>query len=180
MNPLAKKVGFMFIPLGFGLLSAKIFHYYIPIFFYVCFLSGILSFFLSIALLKGGGKIFKKFPSTDSENSYLYSTIIALITFGFLATVPLNLDRSFSVWVLNETAESATHLSVKELEFNSSKFFSKSGGEIKRRINEQISIGNLEISESNKIQLTVKGKITWRAIRILSDFFDLNRKYSGY
>ena len=179
MKPSTKKLGILTIPLALGLFSARVFHYFIPIFFYVCFLSSILSFLLSIAIFKWGRKLLKEFPSTTNESSYLYSIILALITFSFLATVPLNLDRSFSVWMLNQTAESASVLSVEKLEFDSSEFFSKSGGEIKRRINEQISIGNMEIGESNKIKLTLKGKITWRAIRILSDIFDLNRKYSG-
>lgn len=119
----------------------------------------------------------------DSESeprgkSFLLSFTTALMIFTFLATVPLNLDRSFSVWMLNQTFESEGQLSVKELEKEASQFFAPSGGEIKRRINEQISLGNLEVINS-QVELTIRGKLTWKINRIISEFFGLNEKYTG-
>ena len=80
--------------------------------------------------------------------------------------------------MLNQTASSAEAYSTQDLENLASDFFAPSGLEIKRRINEQISIGNME-RRDEKILLTDKGEFTWKLFRVISDFFGLNKKYTG-
>jgi hypothetical protein len=80
--------------------------------------------------------------------------------------------------MLNQNIESERSLTIQELEVNASKFFSPSGGEIRRRINEQISLGNLIVVQ-DKVELTDRGKFTWKMNRLISDFFGLNKKYTG-
>jgi hypothetical protein len=80
--------------------------------------------------------------------------------------------------MLNQTMESERSLSLPELENEASQFFSPSGGEIRRRVNEQISLGNLIINNS-QVELTERGRFTWRVNQLISDFFGLNKKYTG-
>jgi hypothetical protein len=169
---------FILAPICAGLIAAKVMHQFIPIFFYVCFFSSIFTLLLSIFLAGCYSFYRKDSKSMIEENSILYSLISSLIIFSFLATVPLNLDRSFSVWMLNQNIESERSLSIQELEVNASEFFSPSGGEIRRRIKEQISLGNLIVIQ-DKVELTDRGKFTWKMNRLISDFFGLNKKYTG-
>ena len=178
MRRLIKSLFFLLTPICAGLISARVLHHYIPIFFYVCFLSGVFTLIFSMLLNRCESFLNKDNKSVTGDKSILYSFTRALIVFTFLATVPLNLDRSFSVWMLNKTIESERPLSVEEIENRASQFFAPSGGEIKRRINEQISLGNLKVIQSN-VELTGRGKMTWKINRFISDFFGLNSKYTG-
>ncbi len=166
------------LTLGLGLMSAKFFYFYISLFFYVCFISTLITFIFAFFSFKFGGKFLPTTIKYSNEVTYLYSSLVSLIVFCFLSTVPLNLDRSFSVWMLNQTASSAEAYSTQDLENLASDFFAPSGLEIKRRINEQISIGNME-RRDEKILLTDKGEFTWKLFRVISDFFGLNKKYTG-
>jgi hypothetical protein len=80
--------------------------------------------------------------------------------------------------MINQTAKSGEDVSVKELENMAADFFSPAGSEIKRRINEQISLGNMDVKE-DKVFLTVRGEHVWKAMRVISNFFNLNSKYTG-
>lgn len=164
--------------LGLGLVSAKFFNSYISLFFYVCFISALITFIFAFFSFKFGGRFPLATIKYSNEVTFLYSSLVSLIVFCFLSTVPLNVDRSFSVWMLNQTATSAEDYSTQNLENLASDFFAPSGAEIKRRINEQISIGNMK-RRDGKILLTEKGEFTWRLFRLISDFFGLNKKYSG-
>lgn len=169
---------FLLLPICAGLFAAKFIHHYVQIFFYVCFLSSIFTLIFAIFLTCCVSFFGRDGKSMIEEKSILYGLISSLIVFSFLATVPLNLDRSFSVWMLNQTMESERSLSLPELEIEASQFFSPSGGEIRRRVNEQISLGNLVINNS-QVELTERGRFTWRVNQLISDFFGLNKKYTG-
>lgn len=178
MGKISNILIFLITPICVGLISARILHLFVPIFFYVCFLSSIFTLTFSLLLARYASLLTKDSKNVAGNQSIFYSLTTALIIFSFLATVPLNLDRSFSVWMLNKTIESERAPSIEELENKASQFFAPSGGEIKRRINEQILLGNLKVLQ-NQVELTDRGKITWRINRLISDFFGLNKKYTG-
>ncbi len=56
--------------------------------------------------------------------------------------------------------------------------FSPTDGEIKIRIDKQISLENLDVKD-DKAFLTVRGEHAWKAMRVISTFFNLNHKYTG-
>ena len=178
LDRVKRTLALILLAMSLGLISAKFFHLFVSVFFYVCFFSTLITFILAFISFKFGSKFHGNSIKYSNEVTLLYSTVVSLIVFCFLATVPLNVDRSFSVWMLNQTARSVEGYPPQNLEKLASDFFSPSGGEIKRRIDEQISIGNMELS-NGKILLTKKGELTWKLFRVISDFFSLNKKYTG-
>lgn len=100
-----------------------------------------------------------------------------LLTFSILFTLPINVDRSFSVWLLNNLEGKELSLSQAELKF--SEFFKPSSGEIVRRIQEQISIGNIEKTKSGSIQLSERGSFLISVFKMIRIFFHLNSKYTS-
>jgi len=108
------------------------------------------------------------------------STILVsfLLTYSFLATVPINIDRSFSVWMLNQMKQNGAPSSQIEIERTAAQFFSERNGEINRRIQEQIKIGNLNV-KNNQVSLTKRGELQVRFNKIIRIFFDLNKKYTA-
>jgi hypothetical protein len=108
----------------------------------------------------------------------LFMIMSSLFSFSFHSTVPLNVDRSFSVWMINKIATDPEMRNFSTLEENASKFFSPEKGEIKRRLNEQISLGNLEVVD-NRVELTSSGHRVWKSNRFLASLFGLNKNYAG-
>jgi hypothetical protein len=100
----------------------------------------------------------------------LFATAFAL-TFG-----PLNVDRSFSVWMLKRISDTPgqTPTEVKE---RLSEFFSSESGEIQRRIDEQVLLGNLEV-RGGSVELTNSGRRVVWANEALSRIFGLNPRYA--
>lgn len=114
----------------------------------------------------------------DVSLRYLFLAVCVLINFGFNATVPINIDRSFSVWMLNQIANEDTSLTESDLKKNAANFFSENSGEISRRISEQTDLGNLSL-EKNRFSLTRRGTIIWRLNKLIGSLYGLNEKYSS-
>ena len=109
----------------------------------------------------------------------IVSSLLAMfVTFSFLATVPINVDRSFSVWLLAglESTRDST-FSVTDAELLASEYFSPGSGEISRRIQEQLKIGNLELREGN-LAISGQGEILVSLFRATTIFFNLNPRYT--
>lgn len=117
-----------------------------------------------------------------SIREYLYITIIGfLVVLGFLVSVPLNVDRSFTVWTLNQIVKIDTTsdgLSLESLKTRMATFFSEESSELNRRIEEQILIGNLTMDSKGIVSLTDKGRQTRETFLHISKFFGLNPVYS--
>jgi hypothetical protein len=107
------------------------------------------------------------------------SVLLAIfVTFSFLATVPINVDRSFSVWLLAGLESNRdSSISASDAEFLASQYFSPGSGEISRRIEEQLNIGNIELREGN-LSLSSQGEILVALFRATALFFDLNPRYT--
>ncbi len=154
-------------------------HRIVETFFYVAILSiptsALLAYF-QFKLLSKNGKFGEPYLSKTLLALFLISN--ALLSFCFQSTVPLNVDRSFSVWMINQLYTETSGEKLSEVEEEASEFFSPQGGEILRRVNEQISLGNIK-NDNSVISLTDRGKRVWYLNRIISIFFGLNDKYSG-
>jgi hypothetical protein len=103
---------------------------------------------------------------------------LSLVVFLFLFAVPLNVDRSVSVWLLAKTHEKQ-QLSEVQLQEEAVFFFENSFYEVQRRVNEQLQLRNLELNTSNHYQVTNQGKILLQFFRFIAKVFNLNEKYAN-
>lgn len=117
---------------------------------------------------------------TTLEVRILVSISSTLSVLTFLILVPLQVDRSFSVWMLNKiNEEKQQKIDVKTLKVSAADFFNPNSGEISRRINEQIKIGNLSLTKQDKVKLSNRGNLFVRFHKEIAKIFNLNRKYAG-
>jgi hypothetical protein len=102
-------------------------------------------------------------------------------SFAFLSTVPLNIDRSLSVWMLAKIEESgSTTLKISDLMERVEPFLEPNSGEINRRVEEQVTLGNVEfVEDGTGIRITHRGKIQVMINKRIADVFDLNPKYAN-
>lgn len=153
---------------------------------FAAIINRILHFFFLTAIVSSifagitASVIITRITKNKSINSHInVSTALVsiLLTFSFLATIPINIDRSFSVWMLNQIKHNGATSSQLEIENTAAQFFSQKNGEIKRRIEEQKKIGNLNI-RNNQVSLTIRGELQVRLNKMIRIFFDLNKKYT--
>ena len=159
-----------FVGIAIAAVINRIFHF----FFMATIISSILSGITASLTIR-------RITKNNSIKSHLnVSTILvsSLLTFSFLATVPINIDRSFSVWMLNQMKQNGAPVSQLEIELTAAQFFSQKNGEISRRIEEQITIGNLSV-RNNQISLTKRGEYQVSLNKMIRIVFDLNKKYTA-
>jgi hypothetical protein len=130
------------------------------LFFYNVFIGSIGSGLFSLLLFKST----KKYLLIEKPFRPFLFVISVLLSFSFLSTIPLTIDRSYSVWILKYVSESSAsnqNLSAKILTNESLKFFSESNGQLSRRIAEQERLGNIISGESGEIKITWKGRTAY-------------------
>lgn len=160
-----------------GFTIAAIFQRINNLFFYNVFIgsfgSGLFSMLLS--------KFAKKYLFIDKPFRPFLVAISVLLSFSFLSTIPLTIDRSYSVWMLKHISESSTsnqNLSFKTLMSDSVNFFSETNGQLIRRIDEQERLGNIISVESGEIKITWKGRILSLVNDLVGRIFGLEPGYS--
>jgi hypothetical protein len=163
-----------------GLVSAALINREIEFFFYSALLGTVLSGIgCLIALLLS--QFFQKstFPNIEGRlvTQVLAILLSSTICFSFLTLVPLNIDRSFSVWMLNEISRNEQISSLKQIEEKAQNFFTPGSGEIRRRVNEQIRLGNIKVTDE-KIGLSKRGESQTKFHRLIRFIFALNEKYT--
>ncbi len=164
----------------FGLTIAALLNRLVEFFFLCVFVGSLASGVLVLVL---DFKIRKNNINSESENSLikiisvLVVFLTTVITFATLAILPLNVDRSFTVWTLNEMEINGKPQSRDELILESAKFFSSNSGEVSRRINEQIRLRNIEV-EDGMLQLSARGKLQVQIHRVLRQIFALEVNYT--
>jgi hypothetical protein len=150
-------------------------------FFFLCVFAGAFASCVLVLVLEF--RIRKKDFNSESESflvkiiSVLVVSLTTVITFATLAILPLNVDRSFSVWTLNEMELIGKPQPRDELILESTKFFSPNSGEISRRVDEQIKLGNIEV-EDGMLQLSARGKLQVEIHRVLRQIFALELNYT--
>jgi hypothetical protein len=171
------KVLNVFLSTAIGLFSAGILQRTNNMFFYNVFIGAFLSMICSYILSKfTNGRFFVE----KIFRPYLLS-ISALLSFALLSTIPLTVDRSYSVWLLKDLAvaqASREPLSRENLIDKSQDFFSPSNGQLERRIVEQEKIGNIRINSKGEIELTRKGLAIAKFNELVGLLFGLEPKYS--
>jgi hypothetical protein len=160
-----------------GVIMAAALQRFNNIFFYNIFYGTLTSVLVSLFLLL---KFKKKF--FIEKNQWVFIVIISgLLTFSFLSTVPLTVDRSYSVWLLKHASELSVdnkQIPLTALTEDSIKFFAPENGQLDRRIQEQVRLGNLEKVEPGAVQITKKGKLIAKLNSFIGWIFSLQPKYS--
>lgn len=160
-----------------GLSIAAVFQRLNGMFFYNVFIGAIFSGLISYGSFK---VIFRNQPGKSEIRPY--ATIISvLVSFSFLSTIPLTVDRSYSVWLLKyavETQQTGKTIDLHELNVQSTNFFSIANGQLDRRIKEQVKIGNFKLVDKNAIQVSRKGLFLARVNSLIGVLFGLEPKYS--
>jgi hypothetical protein len=177
VSPHSSSMMIMFVSSILGISSAAISQRFNNVFFFNVFVgtifSGVISFFL-----------FRLASKRDSTHKIIrpYAMIMStLISFSFLSTIPLTVDRSYSVWLLKNLTEAESVgriVNRGDLVKQSSDFFSVENGQLNRRINEQARLGNLLILEKGIVEISPKGLLLARIHNYIGIFFDLEPKYS--
>lgn len=161
-----------------GLAVAALLSRVISLFLFVCLVSALVTGVLAALLL---GRRFLETSGVRGPGTSLIrvlgallaaATVLFLLTFG-----PLNIDRSFSVWMLRRVALSERPLTVAQTQQLAGDFFGQGSDEIERRILEQERLGNLRV-ENNEVILTASGKRVVFLNEWLSRIFGLNPKYA--
>jgi hypothetical protein len=160
-----------------GISSTAIFQRFNDLFFYSIFLGIFISSMSSLLLFR-----FTKgnFHVAKILRPYVL-VITVLLSFSFLSTLPLTIDRSYSVWLLKHVAEAEMTGHIVDqtnLSADSVNFFSITNGQLSRRIDEQKQIGNFEETTQGVIKITHRGMILARLNNLIGIIFGLEPKYS--
>jgi len=161
-----------------GLSIAALLSRVLPLFLYVCIVSSVITGLFAFLLL---GRRFLASAGIHGTGTSLIRILGALFTAAFvlflLSFGPLNIDRSFSVWMLRQVAISEYPLTVSQTQQLAGAFFGQGSDEIARRIVEQQRLGNLHV-ENDVVTLTSSGKRVVFLNEWLSRIFGLNPKYA--
>jgi len=161
-----------------GVLTAAALNRVLPAFLVVSVLSAVLAGALAFFLARSSIRKDENVVSVSAANGFAaLSALLVLFATLFLLTFgPLNVDRSFSVWMLRNVAEQEK-ITTPSLTKQASDFFNPSSGEIERRVNEQLNLGNISVDDGT-VQLTARGEILVRINEAMARFFGLNPNYA--
>lgn len=163
-----------------GMVSSALFNRPIKFFFACVFIGCVVSAVATFLLFQQ--YIYKQITSSCEKKivssvRMLTVTVSTLLTFSFLSVVPLNVDRSFSVWTINHMYNLDKPVDKSELLKEGQNFFAAESGEISRRLEEQVRIGNIG-EYGNKVELTSRGKLQAKFHIFIRQLFGLNVKYT--
>ncbi len=85
------------------------------------------------------------------------------------------------MWLLKHASELSVdnkQIPLTALTEDSIKFFAPENGQLDRRIQEQVRLGNLEKVEPGAVQITKKGKLIAKLNSFIGWIFSLQPKYS--
>jgi hypothetical protein len=177
MRPFASIAFNVFVSAMSGICITAVLQRLNHMFFYNVFIgsifSGVVSFFLF--------KITKRKYYIEGIVRPYAIIISVLVSFSFLSTIPLTIDRSYSVWLLKHVAEAeyaGKIIGRETLIGDSTDFFSAENGQLNRRIDEQVRIGNLQMVGVGTIQLSTKGLLFAKINNLIGIIFGLEPRYS--
>jgi hypothetical protein len=173
---------FLTANLIFATILIAILHQFINMFFLAAIIVSFIDFLLIFFVLAKRSPLSGKSTASDLMFvRFLCSLLGASLVFTFFLTVPINVDRSFSIWMLgriyNSQSEGAS-ISITTLQEDSSNFFSSTSPELNRRITEQKNLNNI-VEVGDRVELTTSGRFIVITGRFLQRLFGLNPKYSN-
>jgi hypothetical protein len=117
--------------------------------------------------------LFIAFPFKIFEKHIGALFLALLISYSFHVTLPVILDRSVSVHILNfiDTQKSTEFYEVRN---NFMSEYIRGNGAICRRIYEQSETGNVAIDENDQIHITKRGKLAMYIFSLLIRIYGVN------
>ncbi len=111
----------------------------------------------------------------------ILTTLVASLTFySFLITVPTLLDRSISIFLLAELqADPDQTMTQGALNDAFLDGYVNGSFQVQKRITEQISIGNFQLTQSGDIELTRRGELVALLNRFLATVFKVDPRYTS-
>ena len=161
-----------------GIISAAVLNRLLPAFLVASALAAALAAVLALFLASSRLRRDKEVVGMSFINGFaaLSALLVFFATLFLLTFGPLNVDRSFSVWMLRNVAEQE-QVPTASLKEQASDFFNPTSGEIERRVNEQLTLGNVSL-EDGTIELTSRGRILVVTNELMARFFGLNPNYA--
>lgn len=150
-------------------------HLFAPQIFFYSALKCLALFLLlsSVALF-----IFRKKFKLDIKRIFYSEIIFLLASYSFIITLPVTVDRSFSIYMLGalyNSEEKGHALTINQLAgVTQSYFFDKHL--IQKRMDEQLATGSLTIDKEDKIALTEKGKLIVLINKSIGSLFNLDKR----
>lgn len=166
------------ILLYISLFWIKIFDFF-DILFFKSFVLLFLTFFLIFLLLFFIRKF--NFFKIISKKDILIICLLSFILNNFIyALIPFNTSRSVSVMIVGYLYNNKDrNISYKELDEFIYKLYFLDEKAVRRRINEQLKIGNIEQVE-DKYKLTEKGIVTVNFMNVVTKMFNTQQNYIRY
>jgi hypothetical protein len=113
----------------------------------------------------------------SGANILLVVLVSGVLNFAVFVLLPVNIDRSISVFLLAWMDERQTTPSTKaDLEHAFQDIYVDQYGAIDRRIAEQLASGNIEPTQ-NGFQLTSRGRAVVATTRFLGDLFSTDQRF---
>lgn len=101
----------------------------------------------------------------------------AVLNFSVFVLVPVNIDRSISVFLLSWMDEQQNNSATRsELDQAFQDIYIERYRAIDRRIAEQLASGNIEVTPGG-LQLTPRGRTTVAALRFFGDLFSTDQRF---
>jgi hypothetical protein len=108
----------------------------------------------------------------DFSTIALSSIMVCLLSYSFNMTFPVNMDRSFSVYMLGTLYKFDSPVPLSELDSIVSKYFHERGL-INKRIHEQLATGSIVIND-DKVALTGRGRSIVETHMLIGRLFNLD------
>ncbi|MEG0834343.1 MAG: hypothetical protein RR413_02755 [Christensenellaceae bacterium] len=163
------QVLFLAVMLRTPLFNDTVIYYYRVL--YIVLLGAIVS--LIVLILFG-----KKIPFVSINPSLIFSTIFittsVMVIFATLGSMAM--DRSYTIFSIVDMAEKSGQLyTAEEVEDRFIEVYIKEFGSTKRRIDEQVSIGNVE-NVDGEYRVTSKGERLIKLMRFVESIFPVDEK----
>ena len=100
--------------------------------------------------------------------------ISAIITTIFYTNVILIMERSLSVYLLNQVSDKSKNINPQNVEEQIFDSWQNGDFQITKRLDEQIAIGNIEFAQDGRYELTVKGNLINKIIQGIKTILNLN------
>lgn len=121
---------------------------------------------------------FLKFKYIDITLNLIFSSslLVGMAMFLFVTIAPLTIDRSYTIFMLSDMAENSGQLfTAQEIEDRFSDIYIYQYDSMEKRIDEQLSIGNIEEVESC-YRISQKGENLVDLFRLVERFYPVEDK----
>lgn len=143
----------------------------VRVFYYSTLYNAVISVIIVACILFILKKIKFKYVNMTINLIFSSTLLVGMALFLFVTLAPLTIDRSYTIFMLSDMSENAQHTFTKEeVEDRFSDIYIYSYDSMEKRIEEQLSIGNIKESDKG-YQISEKGKRLVKIFRFVEKFY---------